>query len=308
MEKALHKRIKLVSVLVMILFSLVAITGIIMLKSGRFESDFVIEDVIIAWVVCMVFPLISIITSYSIYNKEKIYIRKAAKYVFFIYPILLIASFIGFGSLTNIILIVIVATMFLLFTIIALLHINIFANASSLGSTIVFVVLIIISIFLKRFHIIFSGPFIVMILALFIIGSFMFGIRCLYLGERNNYFKNVSFLGSFIITLFLMGLMWKLQHWPGGDLIMYTSNILLPLATIIFLLTLPSSGFVEWKRLHKKILIRLLIPWTLIFLLFILRYLLPEVHNMIWTRDVSAKNYGFDMPDYIIELKDNHGE
>ena len=138
----------------------------------------------------------------------------------------------------------------------------------------------------ERCHIYYSGLILVMILAFFIIGCLMFGIRCLYLGEKNNYFKNVAFGMSFIITIFFMALLWKLQHWPGGNLLLYSSNILLPLATIIILLTLPTSGFIEWKTFHKRILLRLLLPWTLIFLLFIFRYLLPEVHNIIWTSDV----------------------
>ena len=96
-----------------------------------------------------------------------------------------------------------------------------------------------------------------------------------------------------------------MQHWPLGGILMYSSNILLPLATIVILLTLPSSGFIEWKSLHKRIMLRLLLPWTLIFFLFLLCYLLPEVDSIVWTRDVVQSSTGFDMPDYDIELKND---
>ena len=305
MEKTLHKRIKLVSFLAMILFSLGIIAGIILLRSGKFEIDFGIDDFLITWVVLMVFPVMSIITSYAIYHTEKTYIKKVAKLVFYVYPMILILTTISIIELDSVLVILVVAVLIISFTIIALLHILVFANASKLASSIAFAILLIIGILLKRYHIMYSGLFIALVLVIFLLSSFMFGIRCLYLGEKNKYFKNVAFWGSFIITLFFMGLMWKLQHWPAANLIMYTSNILLPLATIVFLFTLPSSGFVEWKTLYKRVLIRILIPWTLIFLLFILRYLLPEVHNIIWSRDVPTVNYGFDMPDYSIELKKN---
>ncbi|HBH84048.1 MAG: hypothetical protein A2X04_13185 [Bacteroidetes bacterium GWF2_41_9] len=287
-----------------------SLTGIILLASDRFEVDyFVTGEVAIAWMLFMIFPAISIVTSYFIYHKENAYISKTAKFVFYSYPVIVVLSVFGLINLSNMLIIVIIISVILfLLTIVALIHLNVFTDATGLTSTIIFTVLIIISILLKRYHIIYSGLVITMVLALFLIGSFIFGIRCLYLGERNKYFKNVTFWGSFIITLMFMGLLWKLMHWPGGNLIITTSNILLPLATVIFLLTLPSSGYTEWKPLHKKIIIRLLIPWTLIFMLFLFRFLLPEVHNIIWNKDVTIVNYGFDMPDYTIELKGNPDE
>ncbi|HAM11506.1 MAG TPA: hypothetical protein DCP74_14855 [Bacteroidales bacterium] len=280
------------------------------MASDRFEVDyFVTGEVAIAWMLFMIFPAISIVTSYFIYHKENAYISKTAKFVFYSYPVIVVLSVFGLINLSNMLIIVIIISVILfLLTIVALIHLNVFTDATGLTSTIIFTVLIIISILLKRYHIIYSGLVITMVLALFLIGSFIFGIRCLYLGERNKYFKNVTFWGSFIITLMFMGLLWKLMHWPGGNLIITTSNILLPLATVIFLLTLPSSGYTEWKPLHKKIIIRLLIPWTLIFMLFLFRFLLPEVHNIIWNKDVTIVNYGFDMPDYTIELKGNPDE
>src|SRR4030042_810109 len=281
MEKTLHKRIILISVLVMILFSLVAISGFIMLKSGRFEFDFGVVDLLISWAVCMVFPVMSISTSYAIYHAEKTKIRKAVKFIFYLYPLTMILSVSGLALLSNTILVVTLSIMLVLFSIVALTHLFVYSDAGKMTSTIVFTILIIISIILRRYHFNYSGLIISLILFTFIMGSFMFGIRCLYLGERNKYFKNVTFWSSLIITLIFMAMLWKLMHWPGSTLIFYTANIAQPLATIIFLLTLPSSGFIEWKTLFKKIIMRLLIPWTLTFLLFIFYFLLPEVHNII---------------------------
>jgi len=305
MDKALHKRIKLVSGIAMILGTLAAFGGILLLKSGRFEFDFVEEEVLISWGVFMIFPLISLLTSFSIYHNGKTYIRLLSKYIFYVYPVILFAAFIVIISLTNTFSVVAVSVMLLFLTTMALMHIFVFSDATNLTSTIGFICLIIVCIILKRFHLNYSGFFIAMVLAMFSMGCFIYGIRCLFLAEKNNYLKYVAFWGSFIITIFFMALLWKMQHWPLGNFLMYSSILLLPLATIIFLLTLPSSGFIEWKTLHKKILFRLLLPWTLIFLLFIIRYLLPEVDKIIWTKDVTRVRNSFDMPDYTIELKNN---
>lgn len=304
MEKTLHKRIKLVSLLAMILFSLGTIAGILILRSEKFEIDFGTEEFIITWIVLMVFPVMSISTSYATFYAEKTKIRKAVKIIFYLYPIILILSVSGLIMLSNAILVAALAIPLVFFSIIAMIHLFVYSDAGAMTSTIVFTILIIIGILLKRFHIAYSGVIISMILFTFIMGSFMFGIRCLYIGEKNKYFKNVTFWGSLIITMVFMGMMWKLQHWPGGGLLMNTTNILIPLATIIFLLTLPSSGFTEWKTLYKKIIMRLLIPWILTFLLFIFYFLLPEVHNIIWSPNVPpTASYGFDMPDYEMQLE-----
>lgn len=305
MEENLNRRIKIISLIAMILCTLVASAGIIILNSGLFEFEFTFEEVVISWLVAIMFPLISLLTSYSIFHKEKIFIRRTARLIFYSYPVVLIFSFLGIMNLSNTILMLAVILLFLFLTIVALMHIFVFSDAADLTGTIVFIFLIISSIILKRYHINYSGFFIALILAMFSIGCFMYGIRCIYLAEKNNYLKYAAFSGSFIVTIFFMSILWKMQHWPLGDSLMYSSNILLPLATIVILLTLPSSGFVEWKTLHKRILLRLLLPWTLIFLLFLLRYLFPEVNSIVWTRDVGQSSGSFDMPDYDIELKND---
>lgn len=305
MEENLNRRIKIISLISMILFTLVASAGIIILNSDFFEFEFIFEEVAISWSIAMMFPVISLITSYSILHKEKTFIRRTARLIFYSYPIVLVSSFFGIMTLSNTFLMLAVIVLFLFLSVVTLMHIFVFSDPADLTGTIVFIVLIIGSIILKRYHINYSGFFISLILAMFTMGCFMYGIRCLYLAEKNNYLKYVAFGGSFIITIFFMGILWKMQHWPLGDTLMYSSNILLPLATIVILLTLPSSGFIEWKSFHKKILLRLLLPWTLIFLLFLLRYLLPEVDSIVWTRDVVQSSTGFDMPDYDIELKND---
>jgi cytochrome c biogenesis protein CcdA len=100
-----------------------------------------------------------------------------------------------------------------------------------------------------------------------------------------------------------LGLLCKLQRWPGGDALLKTGEISLVLLTIFVLLVLPSTGFIDWLPLHKKILKRLLLSWALIFFLFLVRYLLPEANRLLWNSEKNVTLYGFEMKDYEPEIK-----
>ena len=306
MERALHKRIKIFSVIAMVIFTIATIAGILLKRSGRFELDFSIMEIEIVWVVFMVFPLISIITSYSIIHTEKSWIRKAWRYALVVYPVIILATIFFTEYISNNTLVfIIVATLLVSLTILVLLRIFVFASATSLTSTIIFLSLIIVSIVFRRFHLPLAGGLLSLSLLLFSLGCYLYGIRCLYLAEKNKFLKYVAFLGCCIVTISLMGLLFKMQRWPANPQMVTTGRVSLVVGTIIVLLSLPSSGFIEWQPLHKKILRRLVFPWVLLFLLFIIKFLLPEVDAILWAPKSKDIKTGFDMRDYTIEIKNN---
>jgi hypothetical protein len=305
MEKALHKRITIISVIIMVLATLAEIVLVLLIKSGRFHFSFDISGVSTAWVLLMTFSVIALLTSYSIINKEKSWIRKTAKYTLYVSPLILTGLAIGLEITNNIILLIVLGILMVVATAFTLMPIFVFANPVNLTSTIIFLSLIIVSILLKRFHFFLAGICLTVSLGIFSLGSYMYGIRCLYLAEKNRFLKYVAFLGSCVVTIFLMGLLFKVQHWALNPFLVSTGQISLVLGTIVVLLALPSSGFVEWQPLHKKILRRLIFPWALIFLLFIIRFLLPEVDAIIWPRQTKSAEIGFGMDDYTIENKNN---
>jgi hypothetical protein len=103
--------------------------------------------------------------------------------------------------------------------------------------------------------------------------------------------------------------MFKLQHWPAAGYLLQIGLASLIIGTLYILLTLHSSGFIDWKKFHKKILGKILIPWTFIFIMYISRFMVPELYTLIWSPDsfITKKTeqpYGFDMKDYIINNKD----
>jgi hypothetical protein len=304
MEKALHKRIKIISISLMILMTLAAFIGIGITFESNNELSF---NIFGTWTAIIIFPIISIITSYLIIHPEKIRIRKITRYALYISPVILIAS--GFGLFllgNNTIPKIFIVIIMVIIIILALLQIFIISSAISITSTIIFLSFIIIGILFKRLHLPLAGAILTLSLMLFGLGCYMYGIRCLYLSEKNRFLKYVMFFGNLVVTISFVGLLFKMQAWPGGNFLISTSRFSIVIGTISVLLMLPSSGFIDWQPFHKKILQRLIFPWALVFLLFIIRFLLPEVDAFIWERGTNRKiTHGFSMKDYTIENKNN---
>jgi hypothetical protein len=295
--KTMHRRILTISLIITFLASGAFLFGMIrnsftlILFSGLFLN----------------YALTAILTTYAIKFQDKQWIIKSTKYATILLPLYL-AGFIMIninkvspGPLGIIFLFVL--------TYMALIYLFIYTDASSLTTTIVLIILLLIGMFLKKMHLFGAGIAISISSALISIGSLIFGIRCLFVAEDLTYFRNVTFCGSMIISVAFFAQMFKLQHWPFAGLLVIISAVSLILATVYILMTLHSSGFIDWKPFHKRIVRKILIPWTLIFILFLSRYMIPELDALIWSPDVKAKatvtnsDPGFGMKDYVIEDK-----
>ena len=197
---------------------------------------------------------------------------------------------------------ILIIAILLVITILALMHIFLFTDAGSLTSTILLLLLITLGFVFKHFHLPFSSNITTVGLTLLFLGIYIYGIRCLFLAGKNSYLKYLVFLGSCFISIALAGLMFKLQHWPGGYVLVTIANYSMVIGTIVVLLTLPSSGYIEWHDLHKKIFKRILVPWMFIFALFIMSFLIPKTFKAIMAPE-NKRSISFEMHDYIIENK-----
>ena len=289
----------------MILFSLLSILAVLLLSAGKINPGFTIIEVIVVWLVFMFFPIASIITSYIVLHSEKTWIRKYARVILYASPIVYAAGVYAINtdimamSITGIIIVV-------LLTYVVLLNLFVFSRPEGLSITIIFISLLLAGIIFKRFHLPLAGVLLTISLAFYSIGSFLFGIRCLYYVNSNRFLRLTVFFGGCIVALFFSGMLFKFQHWPGHPVMIPASLILLVAGTIIVLLALPSSGYFEWQEIHRRILKRMILPWGLMFLLFVLRYLLPEVDAVIWTKDDSGVYPGFEMYDYELPPGDDN--
>jgi hypothetical protein len=295
MEKSLHKTIKLITLIVAIGALAGVGTGLIFFPGNI--------NIVIFCFLIIVYSLLAFLISYTLVHPEKIMIRKAAKYSLVYFPVLLFITVPVLLTQGNMLLIVMTVLILSAFSILALMHIFLYTDAKALTGTIILLVIIIIGLVLKRYRLPFSGVFFSVSLIFFNIGSYIFGIRCLFLAEKNSYFKYLSFLGSWFITISFSGLLFKLMHWPGANPLIDITNFSMVIGTIAVLITLPSSDYIDWPSLHKKILLRILLPWSFIFVMFIMRFLLPEVNSVIWKEDAKKTPPSFEMFDYSIESK-----
>ena len=302
MEKSLHRKILIGS-----------FVGIFIITTGLISAIVTgAKDVSAGplFIFLYTFPLSSIITLYAIKLKDKSWARRIAKYSLYALPVP-VALVVFLTSTSGFPVGVIILTVFaMLFFLLTWIHIFVYADATSVSGVIIILTLLVAGIFMKRNHILYSG-IIISLFSMFIsVGSFMFGIRCLFLAENITYFRNVSFWGGCVISIAFLGQLFKLQHWGGAGIFSTIGLIFLIIGTLYFLLTLHSSGFIDWKPFHKKILRRILIPWTFIFILYISRYMVPELNTIIWSPDTFIINrtvpaYGFGMKDYTISNIDS---
>lgn len=296
-DKSLHRKIIISSIAGVILFSGLVVLG--------FSSNY--EDAAVLPLVLAAFSLISIFTSLAIKYQYKLWLRKSAKFSSLLLPVFIIMAVL-IGNNTDGIsfflwVLVIISIILTFFT---LIYLFLYSDASSLTGVILLIMLILTGLFMKRQHWPLAGMTITIFTLLLSAGCFMFGLRCLFLGGKMHYFRNITFFGCIFISLAFMGQLFKIQHWPGAGPMVIAGFAGLILGTFYVLISLHSSGYIDWQPIHKKVLIKILIPWSFIFFMYISRYMVPELNTLIWTPDVTRKNlssYGFDMKDYSVEEK-----
>jgi hypothetical protein len=298
MQKSLQRKI--------IIGSLVA--AFVSLAAGLITAlIFDLEPATVASMLLLSFSLLTIISLYALEILVKSWVRKIVKYSLFLFPISgFISVFIAvaYSEYSAGFYVSLIFTLLLL--ILVLIHLFLYTDAISLTSVIILLSLLIVGIFFKRMHWPLASLIISMFSTLLSAGSFMFGIRCLTLSGKNTYFRNVTFIGSCALSISFLGQMFKLQHWAFAGVLVVIGFTSLIVGTIYVLITLHSSGFIDWQPFYKKILRRILIPWTFIFILYVSRYMVPELNSLIWSPDArkidrNIPAYGFNMKDYTIE-------
>lgn len=169
--------------------------------------------------------------------------------------------------------------------------------------------LMVLSFLLKRYHLPFSGFILVTSLGVFAAGSLIHGIHILLANKDNLYLRVVGSFCSFLITIGLLAILFKFQHWPLGGLLIHMTIVPVLVTTLFILIILPGSGFINWGKKQKQILtIKILFPWSFLLIYMALRLLLPiPVQQRIFEKDVG-KIESFYMYPYEIEMKDGMEE
>ena len=299
MEHTLYRKIMIASVVIGIISLVIFITG---LSMGN-------EPAIFLPAIFLMFSICSHISLFALKLQTKSWARKITKYSIIVLPFT-IAAVVLFSYSSNqlntssVVLLLISILLGLLY----LIHLFLYTDAISVSGVLVLLSMIVVGFFFKRQHWMFSGIIITVSSSLLCIGSLMFGVRCLFLSEGISYFRNVSFFGAIALSTTIIGFCFKMQHWMGAGIFVTFGLVTQVLGTLYLLITLSSSGYIDWKPFHKKILRKILIPW--IFFLFILvsRFMVPELNALIWTPEArkterKIQTPGFGMEDYKIENK-----
>jgi hypothetical protein len=165
--------------------------------------------------------------------------------------------------------------------------------------------LLIVGLLLKRGHLAGGGLVISLSCLILCILSLTVAFRSFKIKD-NRYLSILIFSCSLILAGLSASFMFKIQHWVGSGLLVGIFTPAFIIATLIILLTLPGSNFMEWTREQKKILLRgLLIPWFF-FMYTLITTLLIHPQNQFkpfFFLDIKYSDVKFNMDDYEIEIK-----
>lgn len=292
----LHKRILLICI------TGIALT-IIWAILAPYISNYIIDEILAVSSLSICFLICTFLVSYTLSRPDNLRFRKLSRMSVYFYPVLCILFVLGFLNIDLGVFSYLVIMFVLFLSVFPLMNFFVFSEPTSLKSTIVLIALFSAAVLMKRYHIMFAGVLLTFSLTFGAISFYIFGLRCLFLPEKAPYLKNIAFFSSITVVLSFLGLLFKTQHWPLGGFLVNSGQVSLIGLTLIVLFTLPSSGYADWKTYQKKILLRLLLPWIVVFLLFTLRYLLPEVNQIIWGANKEITRIPFDMSDYQIIMK-----
>lgn len=166
---------------------------------------------------------------------------------------------------------------------------------------IVMTFLLIIGLLFKHFHLPFSGAIVILSVLTSAVFTLIIAIHALRIKD-NRYLSMVMFSCGLILAIAYISFAWKIQHWPGAG---FLNMVVIPvfiISTLIVLLTLPGSNFIEWTKQQKRTLIRgLLVPWLFIIYILATTVLIPPYDQLkpfyFLKQDIS----NFYMEDYEVE-------
>jgi membrane-bound ClpP family serine protease len=131
-------------------------------------------------------------------------------------------------------------------------------------------------------------------------GMYSFGLKCLFSIEKNRFLKAVSFIACLFISFGSILMFYFSMNQTDTVLIVY--GISMFLFTLIVLLSLPVSGYVQWSSQHKSILKKILIPWIFFLLLISIRFVFPDLNSLFFRKE-RGEFQEFMLYDYPITDK-----
>lgn len=163
--------------------------------------------------------------------------------------------------------------------------------------------LLITGLVLKRLAIPGGGIILTAACCLFGYGFIMLALNSILTIRKNTYLSIAAFLMYLTMAIVAGAIVAKIQHMPGGGILMRTNVYPVLFLTVLVLASLPFSGFTDWIRDHKRVFTRnILYPWIVFLFLASSQYLLPErVFNTIFPTGQQRPDEHFGMRYYELE-------
>jgi hypothetical protein len=256
---------------------------------------------------------LNLIALFSMRYSESKWLKSAARLSLYFLLFSLLADYLlndygnALDSHFRIFLAVLLFILIFLSSLFVLINIFLLKEAGEIKWVMGLLILIIIFLILQRFLFTINNAGEYLFTAFIILtmltgcGMYLFGVRCLFKVEKNPYLKIVSCLACLFIAFgsIIFALIMSSERVHVLELIYFIPAILL---TLIVLLSLPVSGYINWASLHKKILKKIMISWLFFFIIFSVRFIFPEYFRIIELKDYNP-GYHFDMKDYNLQNK-----
>jgi len=283
---------------------IIAVAGLIYLSIITYTR--IIGDYQIICLIVLILAGLNLIIMFSIRYHDRKWLKRISKNSVYLLPVVSIVFYFLLDLIDSsaIWIGIFVVCLIIILILLDLIYIFILREAGDIKGILVLLIFIVISIVMQRFDFslsaiedLFLPGFVVLTAA----GMYMFGLRCLFMVEKNGYLKSVAFLAC---TLTAFGSFLFLLRTQGETIDILELVYIVPafLLTMIVLLSLPISGYIHWSLLHKRILKKIVYTSVFFLLIFSFRYLYPDFFKQIVLKQ-EKEIPEFNLNDYKIPDK-----
>jgi hypothetical protein len=226
-------------------------------------------------------------------------VKKLRIILLILLPILLTGSILFFERSSNITMIIFLVFWFLFF--IDLGMIALFTR-KYYNWCLFFLMLVIIAIIFRSQRWPLTRPFYIIGFSGLSCMSFYSAILFLIKFDHQRFLKYIGFTFSIILSEVALGLLWKIRHWPGADILLTVGLVAFIPFLFAFLFTLPGSNYINWNRSDRTVFFRaVIVPMIIVYTLCVLMFVLPD----LWQSLTSLPLTPFRMEP--VELLDKAG-
>jgi len=146
--------------------------------------------------------------------------------------------------------------------------------------TFVFLLVVVIAIIFKSQRWPLSGTFYTIGFSGLACSSFFSSVIFLKRYHNNTFLKYIGFSSSIILTVVMLGLLWKTMHWPLAGIVLNVGIIVFIPFLFAFIFTLPGSNYINWSKSERIVFFRaVIIPMSFVYVMCFLMFVIPDFYR-----------------------------